>query len=110
MQDAFLSLKQSFILQILKSDVTSHKDHLAFRQHTDCNTVQLFPLVALAPVPRSKDVFRNVSNIQLGWLLARIIPLAQCNIAACVDIVTGCTLFLAGVWKGTVVFWGNIFV
>jgi hypothetical protein len=47
----------------LQSDVTNqptnHKHHLDFRQHTDCNTVQLFLLVAPLPVPRSKVVFRK---------------------------------------------------
>jgi hypothetical protein len=63
-EDAFLLLKQSFVLQILKPDVTNHKHHDEFRQHTDCNSVQLFPVVAPAPVPLSKDVFRNVTDVE----------------------------------------------
>jgi len=78
-EDAFLSLIRSIIFQIWQSDVTNHQHHLQFRQHTDFNTVQLFPLVASASVPPFKDVFSNVTNRQRAWLLAGIIPLAQCN-------------------------------
>jgi len=63
----------------MTSDVINHKHHLEFRQHTDCNTVQLFPLGAPSPFAPLKDVFRNVTNIERAWLLAQIIPLAQCN-------------------------------